>query len=167
MVYGVPSGGGGTHYVLVYAGADDTGGSYELTITDLGLTPADDHADVFASATPLLTDGTPVSGVIGHSGDHDWFKFTAIQQRVYAIEVKALISPSSGLAGGTLLATDGTSYLGFSGWSISAPTFDGAWARVLYYVPALDAGDYFIDMVGYRYTAGNYQGRDVPQAGRV
>ncbi len=159
MVYGVPSGSGGTHYVLVYAGSADTDGSYEMTITDLGLTPADDHANDFTSATALLTDGTPDSGVLGYSSDNDWFKFTAVPQRVYAIEVKALISPDSGLAGGSLYATDGTTYLGFAGWSYSAPTFDGDWARVLYYVPALDAGDYFINVTGYSYTAGNYKVR--------
>lgn len=130
-----------------------------MTVTDLGLTPADDHADDFASATALLTDGTPVGGVIGHSGDQDWFRFTAVQQRVYAIEVKALISPDSGLAGGSLYATDGISYLGFAGWSTSGPTFEGDWARVLYYVPALDAGDFFVNVVGYSYTAGSYQVR--------
>jgi hypothetical protein len=159
VVYGVPAGGGSTYNVLVYAGAFDSGGSYELTITDLGVTPPDDHGDNAASATPLATDGTPLSGVIGNGSDHDWFQFSADPQRVYAIEVKALISPDAGLVGGSLYAPDGTSYLGFAGWSYAGPDYDGDWARALYYVPADAAGDYFVDVLGSSFTAGSYQVR--------
>jgi len=165
MVYGTPVGGAGTYYVAVYGGAGESGGSYELTVTDLGATPADDHANDFASATPVLTDGTPVSGTIGHSGDSDWFKFTADSQRVYSIEVKALDSPDSGLAGGNLYAPDGVSYLGFAGWSSAAPGVDGDWVRVLYYVPSLTAGDHYVNVVGYSFAAGNYQIRVILGAG--
>ena len=160
LVYGAPaSGPGGTYYVLVYAGPNDAGGSYELTVTDLGPTPADDHGDNPATATPLLTDGTPVNGLLGHGGDNDWFRFNALQQRVYSVEVKALTSPDSGLAGGWLYAPDGVSYLGFTGWSSGGPGFDGDWARVLYYVPAGAAGDYYVDVVGQSFTAGKYETR--------
>src|SRR5207247_5739395 len=90
LVYGVPTGGGGTYAVLVYGGAGDSGGSYEMTVTDLGPIPPDDHGDDAASATLITTDGTPIGGVLGHGGDNDWFRFTATPQHVYAIEVKAL-----------------------------------------------------------------------------
>lgn len=164
-VYGVPAAGAGTHNVLIYGAAGESGGSYELTVTDLGLTPADDHANEYTSATPVLTDGTPVSGIIGHSGDHDWFRFTADSQRVYSIEVKALDSPDTGIAGGNLYSTDGVSYLGFTGWSSAGPGVDGDWSRVLYYVPSLAADDYFIQVYGNSFTAGNYQVRVILGAG--
>ncbi|HWL93708.1 MAG TPA: thrombospondin type 3 repeat-containing protein [Phycisphaerae bacterium] len=157
FVYGAPAA-GGTYYVLVY-GTGDAGGSYELTITDLGPTPADEHGDDAASATPLTTDGTPISGVFGAGSDHDWFRFTTVPQRVYAVEVKALLSPDAGLAGGNLYAPDATSYLGFTGWSSGGPTEDGQWARVLYYVPENSAGDYYVDVLPYSFSAGNYEVR--------
>lgn len=156
LVYGVPAGAGAPLHVLVYASPSDSGGSYELAIRDLGPTPADDHGDDAASSTPLLTDGTPVAGVLGHGGDLDFFRFTALPQRVYSIEVRALDSPDSGLAGGSLYAPDGLSYLGFTGWSSAGPGVDGDWSRVLYYVPADAAGDYYVSAVGYGFTAGNY-----------
>ncbi|MCK6455710.1 MAG: thrombospondin type 3 repeat-containing protein [Phycisphaerae bacterium] len=149
----------GTYHVLVYAGASDSGGSYELTITDLGPTPADDHGDDSGSATPLLTDGTPVGGVLGHGGDHDWFQFTTEPQRVYAVEIRALTSPDSGLVGGSLYAPDGVTQLGFAGWSSGGETFDGDWTRVLYYVPAGAEGTYYVDAGGLSFTSGNYQVR--------
>lgn len=153
LVYGAPA--GGTFYVLAYGGNGDSGGSYELTITDLGATPADDYGDDSASATSLVTDGTAISGVLGHAGDHDWFKFTALPQRVYAVEIKGLISPDSGLVGASLFAPDGTTYLGFAGWSDGGAS-DGDWRHVLYYVPADAGGDYFADVSGFSFTAGNY-----------
>ncbi|TWT41908.1 hypothetical protein RAS1_30320 [Phycisphaerae bacterium RAS1] len=165
VVYGVPPTGGGTLYVLVYAGIADVGGSYELTITDLGPTPADDHADEAATATLLMTDGTPVGGLLGHGGDSDWFRFVADPQRVYSVEVKALLSPDAGLAGGNLFATDTITYLGFAGWTYGGPAGDGDWARVLYYVPADAAGDYFVQVLGLSFTAGLYQTRVILGAG--
>jgi alpha-tubulin suppressor-like RCC1 family protein len=159
FIYGVPAGGAGPYYVLVYAGVGESGGTYELTLTDLGPIPPDDYGDTPASATPITTDGTPISGVLGHSADNDWFSFTALPQHVYAIEVKALMSPDFGGAGGGLVAPDGISGLGFTGWSFAGPGYDGVWNRVLYYVPADAAGDYYVDVQGYSFTAGNYQMR--------
>lgn len=159
VVYGVSSGAGGAYYVLVYGGSADAGGSYELTITDLGVTPVDDHGDDAPSATPIPTDGTILSGVIGHGGDTDWFRYTTVEQRVYAIEVKALDSPDSGLAGGSLYSTDGMTSFGFTGWSNGGPGYDGDWARAFYYVPADAQGDYYVSVLGYSFTAGQYQVR--------
>ncbi len=164
-VYGVPSAGGGPLHVLVYGPAGQLGGSYELTVTDLGLTPADDHSDTSAGATTLLTDGTPVAGVFGHGGDRDWFTFAADSQRVYSVEIKALASPDSGLAGANLMAPDGISLLGFAGWSYGYPGLDGDWAQTLYYVPSLAAGEYLINAGGYSFAAGNYQMRVILGAG--
>lgn len=165
LVYGVPASAAGPLHILVYGGVADAGGSYEMTITDLGLTPADDHGDDAGSATPILTDGTPISGVFGHGGDHDWFRYTTEPQRVYSIEVRALDSLNNGLAGGSLWATDGSSYLGFTGWSYGGPGYNGDWMRSFYYVPADAAGDYYIDVLGYSFTAGNYQTRVIIGAG--
>jgi Thrombospondin type 3 repeat len=167
FVYGVPVGGGGTYHVLAYAASTDAGGSYELTVTDLGLIPADDHGDDSASATPILTDGTPVGGVVGHGSDSDWFVASLVPQRVYSIEVRAFASPDSGLAGGSLVAPDGQSHLGFTGWSYAGPGFDGDWTRVLYYVPAAAAGDHYVSVVGYGFTAGNYATRVILGQGQA
>jgi len=160
LVYGVPAGAGGTLHVLVYAGATDSGGSYELTVNDLGTTPADDHSDESATATLIpTTDGTPIGGLLEHGADLDWFRFPTDAQRVYAIEVRALASPDNGLAGGSLYSRKALYYLGFTGWSNGGPAFDGEWARAFYYVPAGEAGDYYLAVQGYGFTAGLYEVR--------
>lgn len=159
IVNAVPTGPDTTLFVLVSAQGLDNGGSYELTISDLGVTPPDDHADDSVGATTIPTDGSPAGGLLGASGDTDWFRFTLQPQRVYSVEVKALDSPDIGLAGGTLLATDATTQLGFTGWSYGGPGLDGDWARVLYYVPADAAGDYFVSVVGLNFVPGAYQVR--------
>jgi hypothetical protein len=159
LVYGVPAGPGAVYHVLVESTVEFSGGTYELRVLDLGLNPPDDHGDDAATATPIPTDGTPTGGMIGHGADLDWFRFTADPQRVYAIEVRALTSPDSGLVGGSLYAPDALSYLGFTGWSYGGPSGNGDWARVLYYVPADAAGDYYVAVQGYSYTAGLYEVR--------
>ncbi|MCG3125840.1 MAG: hypothetical protein CHACPFDD_00667 [Phycisphaerae bacterium] len=159
LAYGAPADGGGTYYVLAYAGQGEFGGSYELTVTDLGTTPADDHGDDAASATPIGTDGTPIAGTLSHGSDSDWFRFSADAQRVYSVEVRALTSPNNGLAGGSLYDTDGLSQLGFTGWSYGGPEFDGDWIRALYYVPEGEAGDFYVAVVGYSFSAGLYETR--------
>lgn len=164
-VYGVPAGPGATLHVLVYAGPSDSGGSYELSITDLGPTPADDHGDDPGSATPITADGTAFDGMIGHSGDLDWFSFSLEPQRVYALEVKSLAHPTSVGAGGWLYAPDEVTPLGFAGWSYSGPEGDGEWTRVLYYVPAEAAGVYFVSIVGYGSSSGPYQVRVIEGIG--
>ncbi len=137
----------------------DVGATYELTISDLGLTPADDHGDNAATATPILTDGTIAAGVIGNGGDSDWFAFTTLEQRVYAIEVRGMDSPDSGLVGASVISSDGVQNLGFSGWSSGGPGFDGDWVRAFYYVPAGAAGDYYASVIGLSFTAGSYNTR--------
>jgi hypothetical protein len=165
LVYGVPAGPGAVYHVLVYAYPTDSGGSYELRVQDLGLNPPDDHGDEPAMATPIPTDGTPTGGMIGHGGDLDWFRFTADQQRVYSIEVRGLMSPDSGLVGGDLYALEAAYTLGFAGWSYGGPAGNGDWARVLYYVPADAAGDYYVEVLGYSFTAGLYEVRVILGAG--
>ncbi|HUN80314.1 MAG TPA: thrombospondin type 3 repeat-containing protein, partial [Phycisphaerae bacterium] len=118
-----------------------------------------------ASATLIPTDGTLTAGVLGHGGDQDWFRFTLEPQRVYSIEIRALTSPEAGFAGGGLYAMDGLSQIGFTGWTYGGPTYDGDWARVLYYVPADAAGDYFLSVVGYTFNAGAYQVRVIRGVG--
>jgi hypothetical protein len=167
FVYGVPVGSAATLNVLVYAGLADSGGEYEISVTDLGPTPADDHGDEPGAATPITTDGTPIGGVIGHGSDFDWFRFSTEPQRVYSIEVRGLASPDSGLVGGALMSTDGVSQLGFTGWSYGGPGFDGDWIRTLYYVPADAAGDYYEQVLGYGFTAGQYQTRVILGLGQA
>ncbi len=157
MAYAAPAGPGATYQVLVYSEPYYSGGTYELRVLDLGLNPPDDHGDEPATATPIPTDGTATGGTIGNGADLDWFRFSADPQRVYAIEVRGLTSPDSGLVGGSLYAPDGTTYLGFTGWSYGTPAGNGDWARVLYYVPADAAGDYYVAVQGYGFTAGNYE----------
>ena len=165
LAYGVPAAAGATYHVLVYASVDDSGGTYELTVTDLGLTPADDHGDDYATATLIPADGTPTGGMVGNGGDLDWFRFALNPQRVYSVEVRALMSPNNGLAGGSMYALNAAYYLGGTGWSNGGPGFDGEWARVLYYVPAGDAGDYYVAVQSYAFTAGLYQVRVILGAG--
>jgi hypothetical protein len=159
LVYGVPAGPGAAYHVLVVSTAGFSGATYELRVLDLGMNPPDDHGDEPALATVIPTDGTPTGGTLGHGGDHDWFRFASEPQRVYAIEVRGLVSPDTGLVGGSLYSPDSVSYLGFTGWSTGGPAADGDWARVLYYVPEDAAGDYFVDVQGYGFTAGLYQVR--------
>jgi hypothetical protein len=142
---------------LVYSEPYYSGGTYELRVLDLGLNPPDEHGDDAATATPILTDGTPAGGTIGNAADLDWFRFAADPQRVYAIEARGLTSPDSGLVGGSLYGLEGAYYLGFTGWSYGGPAGNGDWARVLYYVPADAAGDYYVVAQGYGFTAGNYE----------
>jgi hypothetical protein len=159
LVYGVPALPGGPYYVLVNSTPDYSGGTYELRVLDLGLIPPDDHGDEAATATAISADGTPTGGTIGYAGDLDWFRFTANPQRVYSIEVRALTSPDTGLVGGDLYSPVPTNYLGFTGWSYGGPSGAGLWARVLYYVPADAAGDYYVNVQGYSFTAGLYEVR--------
>ncbi len=160
LVYGVPTGGDRPLYVLVYAGVTDSGGSYELTVTDLGPTPPDDHGSDAATATPISTDGVPLTGVLVHGGESDWFRFTTQQQRVYSIEVRAVASPANSVAGASLIAQDGVSNYGFTnGWSYADTATNGNWVRVLYYVPAGAAGDYYVAVSSYHYTGGSYEVR--------
>jgi hypothetical protein len=165
FVYGVPPGGAAVYHVLVYGGVGDVGGAYELTVTDLGATPPDDHGDDAASATPIPSDGTPTGGTIGIGGDFDWFRFSLEAQYVYALEIRSLAGPSTGLAGAYLNAMDGVSYIGFTGWSSGSTVEDGNWARVLYYVPAEAAGDYYAAAIGFQFTNGLYEIRVLRGAG--
>jgi hypothetical protein len=153
----VPAGGDATYHVLLYSQLYYSGGTYEVRVLDLGPTPPDDHGDDAASATLIAADGTPTGGMIGYGGDFDWFRVPLDPQRVYAIEVRALTSPDTGLVGGSLYSPGAAYYLGFAGWSYGGPSGDGEWARVLYYVPADAAGDYLVSVQGYGYTAGLYQ----------
>jgi hypothetical protein len=159
LAYGVPADSNRLYSVLVYANLGFWGGTYELRVVDLGLNPPDDFGDDALTATPIPADGTPTSGLVNDGSDTDWFKFAADPQRVYSIEVRALTSPDSGLVGGSLYRPDGTSYLGFAGWSYGGPSGNGDWARVLYYVPADAAGEYYVAVQGYGYTAGLYEVR--------
>lgn len=166
VVYGVPAGPNPTLHVLVNAGQTFFGAPYEMKITDLGVTPPDDHADEFVSATVIPTDGTPTAGLVGYTGDLDYFRFTLMAQRVYAIEVKGLDSPDTGLSGATLFGLDGTSQLGFTGWSYAGPGVDGDWVRVLYYVPAGQAGDYYASALGFDFVPGSYEIRVIVGQGQ-
>ena len=164
LVYGVPAGPDAVYHVLVVSTPEFEGGTYELRVFDLGPVPPDDHGDDAATATPIGTNGTPIGGTLGHGGDQDWFRFTAIAQRVYAIEVRALTSPDSGLVGGVLYSPD-LAQLGFAGWSYGGPSGGGDWARVLYYVPADAGGDYYVAVIGSSFTAGLYEIRVILGAG--
>ncbi len=159
LVYAAPPDAGAVYHVLVYSQAYYAGGSYELRVLDLGVNPPDDHADAALGATLISTDGTPAAGVLGHGGDDDWFRFTTGPQQVYSVEVRGLLSPDTGLVGGSLYDPLATGYLGFTGWSGGGPAGDGDWTRVLYYVPEDAAGDYFVLVQGYGFTAGEYEVR--------
>lgn len=165
VAYSVPPGPGSTYQILVYGNATAAGASYELTVTDLGITPPDDHGDDAGSGTPLTPDGTIASGLLGSGNDKDWFSFSLNAQRVYSIEVKALESPSTGLAGASVYAMDGTTVLGFTGWSYGGIGFEGEWTRVFYYVPEGEAGAYYGGVLGYGFSRGNFQIRVIQGIG--
>jgi hypothetical protein len=55
-----------------------------------GVFAADDHGNSPETATPITTDGTPISGNIEPPGDVDYFKFEGITGRLYTIETSNL-----------------------------------------------------------------------------
>ena len=61
--------------------------------------------------------------------------------------------------GGFLYAPDGTTYLGFTGWSGGGAGVGGEWSRAFYYVPADEASEHYISVLGYRFTAVLYETR--------
>ena len=88
----------GTHYVAV-AGWGGNRGSYTLTVTATGDAPdigapapdrapdtRDDHGDSTDEAT-IATVGDPVTGVVNHRRDVDYFAFVAERGERYEIEV--------------------------------------------------------------------------------
>ena len=126
------------HYVAVTAwGGGDTG-SYTLTVTALGDDAGDDHGDSTDEAT-FVTVGHPVTGVVGHGRDVDYFAFAAERGQTYEIDVElgtlddsvaALYDSDSqelafdddgGEFGGSRItwtaAESRTHYVGVAGWS--------------------------------------------------
>jgi len=92
-----------SHWLLEYGT-----GTYDLSVTDEGVAPPDDHGDTPATAT-LIAAGTPVAGDIEVPGDEDFFTFPAQAGGFYDVETFALPAGSDTFL--TLFDNDGTSQL--------------------------------------------------------
>jgi len=106
----------------------------------LPLDPADREGQIAYLTTLRHIGKARAERLVDQHGEEVLRAISADPQRVYAVEVKALISPNAGLAGGWLYAPDGTTYLGFAGWSYAGPDYGGDWARALFAV-ATTRGD--------------------------
>ena len=96
---------GGTYYLRVRGDASTYVGTYNLTVSDLGV---DDHGDDGANATAVTIDATPTAGNIETWSDTDWFAFDAIAGHIYQLEVIETGLTDSYIS---LYDTDGTSLL--------------------------------------------------------
>jgi hypothetical protein len=103
--------GGVTYYVEVSHYRLSGTGSYDLSVTDEGSAPPDDHGNTPETAT-LVLSGTPVAGEIETPGDVDFFRFSAHLGNFYDVETFGLSSESDTFIklydkdGFTVLATD-------------------------------------------------------------
>jgi hypothetical protein len=92
-----------SHFSLEYGT-----GTYDLSVTDEGGAPPDDHGDTYLTAT-LVSCGTPVAGDIEVPGDADFFTFVAQVNNFYDAETTNLPEGSDTFL--TLFDSDGTSLL--------------------------------------------------------
>lgn len=142
-----------THYVEVSHFSLEYGtGSYDLTVTDEGSAPADDHGDTHATAT-LISCGTAVSGAIEVPGDVDYFTFVAQVGGFYDAETSGLPEGSDTFL--ALFDTDGTTPLATDdqgGRETNA-------SRIIWQASTIDSvGQYYLSVVQFLTSAtGEYQ----------
>ncbi|HEY3451299.1 MAG TPA: PPC domain-containing protein [Myxococcales bacterium] len=101
----------GTYYLRVQPYSGLATPTYSVLVEDLGL---EDHGDVYTAST-TVTPGVAASGVLGFSGDKDWFSFNAVPGHIY--EVKATAGGSVNL---TLFNTNATSSLAYDYGSVAS-----------------------------------------------
>ena len=128
----------GDYYLQVLG--HDGAGSYTLTISHS--TIVDDHGNDVEEAT-VVEVAVDVEGVIDYSGDFDYFRFTAVNGRLYQIDVS--------------LGTLDNSFLGLLGPDGRALTSnddngDSLASRIFWLAPA--SGDYYLEV--FSYGTGSY-----------
>ena len=131
-----------TYYIEV-SGFSGTLGTYQLSLSDLGAQPPDDHGDDRSGAT-RIRDGEFLDGDIERDGDRDFFSFSAEGGREYRIEthlgfdtVLVLYGPD----GGYLVEDDDSG--------------DSGASRLEWVAPSSDT--YYIEVSGFESTTGTYQ----------
>ena len=131
-----------TYYIEV-SGFESTPGTYQLSLSDLGAQPPDDHGDDRSGAT-RIRDGEFLDGDIELDGDRDFFSFSAERGREYRIETHLGFDTVLVLYGpdGDYLVEDDDS--GDSGAS-----------RLEWVAPSSDT--YYIEVSGFESTTGTYQ----------
>ena len=129
---------GGDYYIAVGDGA--TFGSLTLTVTVGGAAEQlerDDHGNSEGDATVALVE-VGVEGVIDYEGDSDYFRFTAVEGRLYQIDVRLRTLDNSALA---LLGPDGLEL------TYNDDYGDSLASRIVWEAPA--SGAYYLEVWGY------------------
>ena len=131
-----------TYYIEV-SGFDDTPGTYQLSLSELGAQPTDDHGDDRSGAT-RIRDGEFLDGDIERDGDRDFFFFSAERGREYRIETHLGFDTVLVLYGpdGDYLVEDDDSG-------------EDAASRLEWVAPSSDT--YYIEVSGFDGTPGTYQ----------
>ena len=136
----------GDYYLEVLG--HDGAGSYTLTISHS--TIVDDHGNDVEEAT-VVEVAVDVEGVIDYSGDFDYFRFTAVNGRLYQIDVSLGTLDNSFL---TLLGPDGRAL------THNDDNGDSLASRIFWLAPA--SGDYYLEVEanvwspGWRTEVGSY-----------
>ena len=131
-----------TYYIEV-SGFESTTGTYQLSLSDLGAQPPDDHGDDRSGAT-RIRDGEFLNGDIERDGDRDFFFFSAEGGREYRIETHLGVDTVLVLYGpdGDYLDEDDDSG-------------EDAASRLEWVAPSSDT--YYIEVSGFDGTPGTYQ----------
>ena len=124
----------GDYYLLVRGFASGSG-SYTLTVSHS--TIVDDHGnDIYdATVAPVAVD---VEGVINSQYDSDYFRFTAVEGRLYQIDVRLGTLDDSGLY---LLGPDGLEL------TFNDDYGDSLASRIFWEAP--ESGAYYLEVRGY------------------
>ncbi len=137
---------------ILAADANINGGANATDITFwfeargiLGDLPDDDHGNDFASATPVAVPST-TAGIVGFSGDVDYFAFDAAGGQSYVFTVQLNSLNDSTL---TLYGTNGVTQLAFD--DDGGP---GLASQIAWEAPA--NGTYYLKVAGYSSNAGSY-----------
>ena len=136
----------GDYYLEVLG--HDGAGSYTLTISHSAI--VDDHGNDVEEAT-VVEVAVDVEGVIDYSGDSDYFRFTAVDGRLYQIDVSLGTLDNSFL---TLLGPDGRAL------THNDDNGDSLASRIFWLAPA--SGDYYLEVEanvwspGWRTEVGSY-----------
>ena len=133
-----------TYYIEV-SGFSGTLGTYQLSLSDLGAQPPDDHGDDRSGAT-RIRGGEFLDGDIERDGDRDLFFFSAERGREYRIKTHLGSNDDTVLF---LYGPDG-GYL-----DENDDSGDSGASRLEWVAPSSDT--YYIEVSGFDGTPGTYQ----------
>ena len=138
----------GTYYIAAGAYGSNTG-TYTLAVTSQGST--DIAADSTTTAT--VTPGGSVDGLVGQTGDRDWFAISLTAGQSYTIDLQPKSNSTAPLLDPYLYGLYSS-----AGSLISGTTDDdsgaGYGAQITYTATA--SGTYYISAGGYSSNTGNY-----------